>query len=74
MLLKVAEINKLLTFKKGRHFIEKKKFRLPNFVSVQVTMGSLKICHKIGRSFHKFSRKWWKAKNVDIKLKRPTNF
>ena len=57
MLLKVAEINKLLTFKKGRHFIEKKKFRLANFVSVQVTTGSLKISHKICRSFHKFSRK-----------------
>ena len=57
MLLKVAEMNnKLVIFWKSRHFILK-IFRQQRFVSVYISIGTSKISDKIGRSFHKFSRK-----------------
>ena len=58
MLLKVEEMkNKLLTFWNSRHLKKKKSFRLENFVNVHIIIEHLKISYRIGRSFHKLSRK-----------------
>ena len=57
MLLKVTQINdNLIIFSNSRHFVGK-KFQAKKFVSLHVTITSLKLKHKTSRSFHKISRK-----------------